>query len=99
MRDEVELGELMHVLVDGLPQLRHTDQLSDLVGPQVVQTLPGEGFLTERKVKKGQKERDRTEREKKVFTQLRHTDQLSDLVGPQVVQTLPREGFLTEHEV
>ena len=45
MGDQIQLGELMHILMDSFTQLGHTDQLSDLVGVQVVQTLPGEGFL------------------------------------------------------
>ena len=43
--DEVELGELVDVLVDGAPQLGHADQLADLVGAEVVEAREGKVLL------------------------------------------------------
>ena len=42
---ELQLGELVDVLVDGLAHLGHADQLTDLIVVQVVQTLEGEVLL------------------------------------------------------
>ena len=42
---ELQLGELVDVLVDGLAHLGHADQLTDLVVVQVVQALEGEVLL------------------------------------------------------
>ena len=45
MRDEVELGELVNVLVDGFAQFGDPDKLSDFVGAEVVEPLEGEALL------------------------------------------------------
>ena len=45
MDGQLQLGYLVHILVDGLAHLWHAHQLSNLIVPQVIEPLPGEVLL------------------------------------------------------